>query len=257
MDKFKEYIDKNRNQFDIELPPSVINTVIDKIEKKNHIESNSRPKSIISIFWAVAACLIPTAFIVWFAFRSNPTHNLPDKVAPAIINAYKDSESENPITTPELLKETVIKNVVLNTTGQTHNMQSLGFNKNQFYKFANDVNSSANRYNAMKLPENVHKIDREILNVLIHTLNNDPSDNVKLAALESLGNFVSESYVKKSLIASLKIQTDPIIQIKLINILSNARVMAIEEELNRIYNSEETEMIIKHEILLAKQKLSI
>ncbi|MBK8054641.1 MAG: hypothetical protein IPK35_15590 [Saprospiraceae bacterium] len=257
MDKFKEYIDQNRDRMDIEVPPYVINAVIGKIEKKNNKKS-FEPKTIIALFLAVAACLIPAMLIVWFAFKGGPTHdNLPDTVTITAIQKEKDLKAENPIATPELIPADNNKNVVLIAPKQTYHKPASGFNKNQFYQFAHDGNSSANRYSAMKLPENVHKIDREILNVLIHTLNNDPSDNVKLAALESLENFVSEPYVKKSLIASLKTQTDPIIQIKLINILSNARVNAIEEELNRMYNSDETEMMIKHEILLAKQKLSL
>jgi HEAT repeat protein len=54
---------------------------------------------------------------------------------------------------------------------------------------------------------------------LVNTLNFDPNVNVRLAACQALTHFASEEEVSEALIQSLAIQTDPNIQISLIEAL--------------------------------------
>ena len=259
MDKFKDFIDQHREKMDVETPPvHMLSSIITHIEHQKTLKYPHNGTKINKLWvLAIAACLILGAFVFWIAFKHKPSDARPDVVVQSL-----------PVTKQEILPE--IKVPVESINPARFNHTSMGktirqinkrivpnFNKNQFYILANDANSSVNRYNAMKLPAQVQKIDKEILDALIYTLNTDPSTNVRLAALESLSMFISESYVKKSLIASLKTQTDPLIQINLIQILSAARLEAIEVELNRMYESDDTDIFIKHEILAAKQKVTL
>lgn len=59
----------------------------------------------------------------------------------------------------------------------------------------------------------------EILDALIYTFSNDDNANVKNAAAEALFKFGNHDKVRKAFIKGLTTQTDPILQIKLIDML--------------------------------------
>lgn len=59
----------------------------------------------------------------------------------------------------------------------------------------------------------------EILNALIYTFNNDENANVKNAAADALFKFGNHDKVRKAYINGLSTQTDPVLQIKLIDML--------------------------------------
>lgn len=61
--------------------------------------------------------------------------------------------------------------------------------------------------------------DDDIVGLLVNILNTDENTNVRLAAAFSLSRFTDNSMVRDSLVASLPLQNDPIVQITLINIL--------------------------------------
>jgi len=59
-----------------------------------------------------------------------------------------------------------------------------------------------------------------VIEVLVGTLNHDKNVNVRLAALYSLASFADNRVVRDSLVASLPRQTEPLIQVMLINLLA-------------------------------------
>ena len=59
----------------------------------------------------------------------------------------------------------------------------------------------------------------EILDALIYTFQNDNNANVKNAAAEALFKFGNQDKVRKAFINGLSNQSDPVLQIKLINML--------------------------------------
>ncbi len=59
----------------------------------------------------------------------------------------------------------------------------------------------------------------EILDALIYTFNNDENANVKNAAADALFKFGNQEKVRKAFINGLSRQTDPVLQIKLIEML--------------------------------------
>lgn len=63
------------------------------------------------------------------------------------------------------------------------------------------------------------KADAELISVLIYTMNFDENVNVRIASIEALQHFADRPIVRKALTNSLKIQTNPSVQIQLIETL--------------------------------------
>jgi hypothetical protein len=88
--------------------------------------------------------------------------------------------------------------------------------------------SASERIKAVNYSSEISYPDQKVITALISTLNNDRNVNVRMAAAYSLSKFWDHVQVRDSLVASLGRQDDPIIQIVLINILTeNREVKAI------------------------------
>ena len=79
--------------------------------------------------------------------------------------------------------------------------------------------SSSDRIQAMSYVTDLDKPDNNVIEVLIKTLNNDKNVNVRMAAAYALSKFADQREVCDSLVKSLALQNDPILQVTLINIL--------------------------------------
>ena len=89
--------------------------------------------------------------------------------------------------------------------------------------------SASERIKAVGFAEEMPHPNKNILEALVNTLNNDKNVNVRLAALYSLNKFSDDTAVRDSLVQSLARQTEPIIQVVLINMLTEKdEVKAIE-----------------------------
>jgi HEAT repeat protein len=83
--------------------------------------------------------------------------------------------------------------------------------------------SASQRIKAVSYVEGMSSPDQPVIDALVNTLNHDKSVNVRLASLYSLSRFADRPNVRDSLVTSLKGQTDPIIQVVLINLLGEKR----------------------------------
>jgi Putative zinc-finger len=83
--------------------------------------------------------------------------------------------------------------------------------------------SASQRIKAVSYVEQMSSPDQQVIDALLHTLDHDKSVNVRLASLYSLSRFADRQTVRDSLVTSLKLQTDPIIQVVLINLLTEKR----------------------------------
>lgn len=79
--------------------------------------------------------------------------------------------------------------------------------------------SASERIQAVNHSYELAEADQAITQLLINTLNFDANINVRLAACQALIRFENEPGVREALIQSLSIQTDPNIQITLIDAL--------------------------------------
>jgi Putative zinc-finger len=86
-----------------------------------------------------------------------------------------------------------------------------------------DDESASQRIKAVSYAEDMPSPNQEVIDVLVNTLNRDKNVNVRLAALYSLQRFADRRAVRDSLVNSLRNQTEPIIQVVLINLLAEKR----------------------------------
>jgi len=83
--------------------------------------------------------------------------------------------------------------------------------------------SSSYRIQAVNYADDLETPDENVIEVLINTLNHDKNVNVRMAAAYALEKFANSQPVCDSLVMSLSRQTDPILQVTLINILVSRR----------------------------------
>jgi len=86
-----------------------------------------------------------------------------------------------------------------------------------------DDESASQRIKAVSYTEEMSNPDQAVIDALMNTLNNDKNANVRLASLYSLARWADKRTVRDSLVLSLSKQTEPIVQIVLINLLAEKR----------------------------------
>jgi hypothetical protein len=83
--------------------------------------------------------------------------------------------------------------------------------------------SSSDRIQAVGYASDLGNADENVIEVLVKTLNNDKNVNVRMAAAYALSKFAYQRTVVDSLVKSLSQQSDPILQVTLINILAERK----------------------------------
>ena len=134
-----------------------------------------------SVAWRAAAACIILAVGIWIGTKLN-TGSVDAKTIARLESEMKD------------VKETAMVNML-------------------------DDESASQRLQAVSYADDITNPNQKVTDALINTLNNDKSVNVRLAALYSLAKFSNIRAVNDSLVASLTRQTEPILQVVLINIL--------------------------------------
>jgi hypothetical protein len=100
--------------------------------------------------------------------------------------------------------------------------------------------SSSDRIHAVRYADQFDTPDQGVIDVLINTLNNDRNLNVRIAAGYALEKYADQPSVCDSLVKSLALQTDPIMQVTLINILAQRKVKSAFVPIQRIIDNRKT-----------------
>jgi hypothetical protein len=100
--------------------------------------------------------------------------------------------------------------------------------------------SASDRLQAVNYVSDMANPDSRVIDTLINTLNHDKNVNVRLASLYSLGKFSDIPFVTDSLISSLGRQTEPVLQILLINMLTARKATKAIEPIREILSNEKT-----------------
>ncbi len=101
--------------------------------------------------------------------------------------------------------------------------------------------SPSDRLMGVSWAGNVSQTGRPTVEALLRTLNEDPSVNVRLAAVEALYLFAGQSGVKEGLVRSLAAQRSPLIQVALIDLLVSVREKRALEALKILAADEKLE----------------
>lgn len=115
--------------------------------------------------------------------------------------------------------------------------------------------SASARLQGVNVAYSVDKADDAILKALVRTLNNDKNTNVRLAAMEALARFSDQPGVMAALLSSMEKQTDPIVQINLINLMVSLKEKGAVGKLQEIIQSDSTQQAVKDEAHMAVYKL--
>lgn len=99
------------------------------------------------------------------------------------------------------------------------------------------------------------KEDSQIINVLINTVLHDKNANVRIATIDALLKFPQNSKVRTAFIEAIKTETEPLVQIKLINSVTILRDKRAQKPLEEIINNNETFPIVKNNATLAMANL--
>jgi len=99
--------------------------------------------------------------------------------------------------------------------------------------------------------------DINVIRNLIHLMNTDKNDNVRLAAISALSRFGHISEVRDELLSALMKQKEPMIQIKLIDVMVNLEEKRALKPFRQIINNEENIKLVKNYAVKAYEYLSI
>jgi hypothetical protein len=112
--------------------------------------------------------------------------------------------------------------------------------------------SASDRIQAVNYVNEMTNPDKKVIRALISTLNHDKNVNVRLASLYSLTKFADNQMVNDSLVSSLSMQTEPVIQIVLINMLTANKSTKAVKEIQEIIADGKTNKEVK---AIAEKKL--
>lgn len=112
--------------------------------------------------------------------------------------------------------------------------------------------SAGERLSAVNLSTQISvtekELDQQIINILVYTMNNDKSVNVRMAAAEALFRFRSDSRIQQALIHSLIRQKEPLMQITLIDMLVELNAQGAVNEMKKLLMDMDTREIVKERL---------
>ena len=98
-------------------------------------------------------------------------------------------------------------------------------------------------------------LDTQILETLIYTVNADPNANVRLAAVEALSNFSTDSNALEALKASLNEQKDPAVQIAILDVLVEQEQKDAVDEIQQLLQKEDLRHEVRHQAEIGLSRL--
>ena len=136
-----------------------------------------------------------------------------------------------------------------NRTGSKNEIASLSNDMNNLNKvvMASLLNqsSAADRINGLSKTSQMTNGDNQFYATLLLLLNSDPNVNVRMAAVNALTNFADNEYVRRELIISLGLQSSPLVQISLIDLLASIKETDSSSTLIRMINNPEVDTRVK------------
>ena len=108
--------------------------------------------------------------------------------------------------------------------------------------------SANQRLDGVSEANKIGKVDDKIVEALLKTLNGDPNVNVRLAAIESLTNYVDNAKVRQGLVQSIPNQESPIIQVTLANLMTALQEKKSIAPFKQLLEEKELDTTVKKKI---------
>ncbi len=108
--------------------------------------------------------------------------------------------------------------------------------------------SANKRLQGINEANKIRKVDETVMKALLQTLNNDPNVNVRLAAIESLTNYLDSPMVREGLVQSIVSQESPIVQVTLANLMVALQEKKSIEPFKKLIRSKELDTSVKKKL---------
>lgn len=108
--------------------------------------------------------------------------------------------------------------------------------------------SASERLRAVSLTNEMEKVSDKVTKALFQTLNHDTNVNVRLAALEALTPYVSQSTVREELIRSISMQDSPLVQVTLAELMVSLQEKKSVGALQKLLDNDSTPKDVKKQI---------
>jgi len=108
--------------------------------------------------------------------------------------------------------------------------------------------STTERLKAVNLTQEMTNASVKVTNALIQTLNEDENVNVRLAALDALKPYVSDSLVREALVRAIGKQQSPLVQISLAELMVALQEKSAVKEFEKIIESGRAPAEVKKKI---------
>jgi hypothetical protein len=105
--------------------------------------------------------------------------------------------------------------------------------------------SVTERIKGLTMTGRLENVDSQFLSTLLLLLNSDTDVNVRLAAINALSKYTDNEYVRQELVKSLGLQSSPLVQISLIDLLSSIQENDSYPTLMRMIENPETNDPVK------------
>ena len=115
--------------------------------------------------------------------------------------------------------------------------------------------STSQRIKGVLISNDTGCTDLKVLNLLVNAAKNDPSPNVRIAALESLESHLGNDKIRSELYKSLALEKDPVVLITYINLLTNSNPKSASDQLQKITEDEGMHQFIKDEAYMGLFRL--
>lgn len=258
-DQLKKFVEDNREDFD-HLEPS--DHIFLKIKGELKKETLPAQKAAIKLMpnykWLVAASVLIVMFVGYLVLNNNK-QIIDPKNNQIALKKTKPVLKLNPIEDKNIDLATHHKTVVSNNKFRKNVLKdSKQVNMSAIYNNLVDSTSSSTRLAAILKIQNSGMINNDIIDRLAKTINDDANSNVRLAALNVMGQYVQDSYVSNTFIKSLNTQKDPLVQLGLIELLSQTNNSKLDDKLYALANDPTTFAAVKDQaylILLNQNKL--
>lgn len=104
------------------------------------------------------------------------------------------------------------------------------------------------RIKAVNMVSEMPRSDEKVIEALVFTLNQDPSNNVRLAALEALMVYGSNSSVREALVSSIVTQESPLLQVALADAMVLLQEKSAAAQFSKVLSSPKVDDSIKSKL---------
>jgi hypothetical protein len=261
-DPIKDFIEKNREEFDhLEAPAFDMNKF-----KARTAETTPVKKPVFKLGngmkWMAAASVVIA--LGTFLFLNGKQEKLSqtalkqDKTSDKPLTLSEERNPEQIATLPVRMKPEQSADRPFPKKSKLAEKLTKDIRQENLFANLSDSSSSSTRLAAILEIKKQGNMSDYVVNRLASTLNNDNNSNVRLAALDILGNYSDDKSVSALLVNSLNTQTDPMVQLELVTLLGNMEHLKIEDKLYALAADPNTFGAVKDEaysILLNQNKL--